>query len=183
MTFICKTSGLLQHLTCNKEGWWVYSRETLLANSTSSASWEVRGTSTPLKMPPWDAVTWCPPNGKLGLFLLKIKLEKSVVTRSVGRELGFPSSCSARIASKLFYSVEFPMVLTQLLSVKMMKLRLQITSPAWHGLYSLPAKFQLNLGNFLWITQNHHTGSSGVRRSEAPSSNKIRSHKNTVVED
>lgn len=36
--------------------------------------------------------------------------------RGGGRGLGFPSSCSARAASKLFSSVELPVELTQLLS-------------------------------------------------------------------
>jgi len=129
----------------------VYNGKTLLANNSSSASREVQGTPTPLKIPPRAAAAPCLPNSRIGLFLLeKSKLEKSVVTRSVGRELGFPSSCSARIASKLFYSVELPMELTQLPSVKKhVKLRLQITFLARHKRYSLPAKFQLNLRNLL----------------------------------
>lgn len=39
----------LQHLTHNKQGWWVYNGKTLLANSSSSASCEVQGTPTPWK--------------------------------------------------------------------------------------------------------------------------------------
>lgn len=38
------------------------------------------------------------------------------------------------------------------------KLSLQITSPAWHRLYSLPAKSQLNLGNFLWLIPRPSNG-------------------------
>lgn len=108
-----------------------------------------------------------PSQQKVGLiFVREIQVGKVVVTRSVGRELSFPSSCS-RTAFKLFYSVELPMELTQLP-------RLQIASPAWHKLYSLPAKFQLSLGNFVWIIQDHQMGSSGVHRSEVSASNKIR---------
>lgn len=73
------------------------------------------------------------------------------------------------------YSMELPVEPPQLPSVKIhRKLRLQIASPAWHRLDSLPAKFQLNLGSFLWITQAHQMGSSGVQGSEVPASNKIR---------
>lgn len=91
----------------------------LLAHSSSSASGEAQGIPTPLKIPLRAAVTGCLPNSRLGLFLLeKSKLEKLVVTRNAGRELGFPSGCSARIASKLFDSVELPVELTQLPSAQ-----------------------------------------------------------------
>lgn len=63
----------------------------LLANSSSSVSWEVQGIPTLLKIQQRAADAQYLPNSKLGILLLvKSKLEKVVETRSVGRELSFP---------------------------------------------------------------------------------------------
>lgn len=95
-----------QHLTRNEEGWWVYNGKMVLRILSCSPE----NTS---------GATQCLPNSKFGFLLPeKSELGKWAVPRSAGRELGFPSSCSSRTASKLFSSVELPVELTQLLSGK-----------------------------------------------------------------
>lgn len=157
----------LQHLTHNKEGWWADNGKTLLANGSSSVSWEAQGTPTPRKIKRRAAVAECQPNSKLGLFLLeKSKLEKLAETRSVGRELGFPSSCSARTACNLFYSAGLPMELTQVQSVKI-KYEAHVTDHSSSLTQLSVCKVSVEAWKH-WNTQDPQMGSSGVHRWEVP---------------
>lgn len=95
-----------QHLPWNEEGWWVFSGKMVLRLLIF-----LRAARLPCKYL-WSCSL--PSNSKPAFFLPdKSKLEKWAVSRREGRELAFPSSCSA---SKLFSSMELPVELTQLLS-------------------------------------------------------------------
>lgn len=160
----------------------------LLAHGSSSASGEVQGIPAPLKIAPRAAVTGCLPNSRLGLFLLeKSKLEKLVVTRNAGRELGFPSGCSARIASKLFDSVELPVELTQLPSVQTIwSSRYRLLPRPDTGLILCLQSFSWTLEPFFespktikWV----HLEYTGQKYQRQIKSGLQRTHKNTVFRD
>lgn len=111
VSVICKTSGLI----------------ALLAASALERG-KVMGAEAP-HLPPESCIPpkntpgapCCLPNSKPGFFLPEeSELERRAVSRSGGRDLGFPSRCCARTSSKQFSSVELPVELTQLLSGKKM---------------------------------------------------------------